>query len=337
MSPATAPLAPSSASVIPTLPDFQAAAARLAGTAHRTPVQTSSSLDALSGATLFFKCENFQKGGAYKFRGAFNALRALPIEQSARGVVTHSSGNHATCLTLAARLLGVPAHIVLPRNAPRIKQRAVADYGGHVTLCEPTLAARQAEASRIQAATGAAFIHPYDDSQVIAGQGTIALEMLEQVPNLEVLIAPVSGGGLLSGLCLAAKALAPHVEVWGAEPALADDAFRSLQEGRLLPNLNPATIADGLRASLSERTFGVIRQHARGIVTVSEEQILSTMRLVWERMKLVVEPSGVVPLAGLLAHAEKFRGRRVGIILTGGNVDLDRLPWQPAIDSQQRG
>lgn len=312
----------------PTLADIQAAAARLAGTAHRTPVLTSSSLDALAGATLFFKCENFQKGGAYKFRGAFNALRALPPEQAARGVVTHSSGNHATCLTLAARLLGVPAHIVLPRNAPRIKQRAVADYGGHITLCEPTLTARQTEADRIQAATGAAFIHPYDDPQVIAGQGTIALEMLEQVPALDTLIAPISGGGLLSGLCLAAHALAPQIEVWGCEPALADDAFRSLQTGRLVPNTNPATIADGLRASLSERTFGILRQHARGIVTVTEEQIIATMRLLWERMKLVVEPSGAVSLAGVLAHPEKFQGRRVGILLTGGNVDLDQLPWQ---------
>lgn len=322
--------------MIPTLADIHAAAERLAGTAHRTPVLTSSSLDALAGLTLFFKCENFQRGGAYKFRGAYNALRALPPEQAAHGVVTHSSGNHATCLALAARLRGVPAHIVLPRNAPRIKQRAVADYGGHITLCEPTLAARQAEADRIQAATGAAFIHPYDNPLVIAGQGTIALEMLAQAPELEVLIAPVSGGGLLSGLCLAAHAVAPRIEVWGAEPALADDAFRSLQEGRLVPNLNPATIADGLRASLSERTFSIIRQHVRGIVTVTEEQIVATMRLLWERMKLVVEPSGAVPLAGVLAHPEKFRGRRVGIVLTGGNVDLDRLPWQPPMAAQRR-
>lgn len=322
--------------MIPTLADIHAAAERLAGTAHRTPVLTSSSLDALAGLTLFFKCENFQRGGAYKFRGALNALRALPPEQAARGVVTHSSGNHATCLTLAARLLGVPAHIVLPRNAPRNKQQAVADFGGHITLCEPTLTARQAEADRIQTATGAVFIHPYDNPLVIAGQGTIALEMLEQNPDLEVLIAPVSGGGLLSGLCLAAHAIAPNVEVWGAEPALADDAFRSLHEGRLVPNLNSATIADGLRASLSERTFTIIRQHARGIVTVTEEQILATMRLLWERMKLVVEPSGAVPLAGVLAHPEKFRGRRVGIVLTGGNVDLDRLPWQPTMEAQQR-
>ena len=312
----------------PTPADIHAAAARIADTAHRTPVLTSASLDALAGATLFFKCENFQKGGAYKFRGALNAVRLLTDEQARYGVVTHSSGNHATCLALAAQQRGIPAYIVVPRNAPLIKQRAIAAYGGQLTLCEPTLAARQAEADRIQRATGAVFIHPYDDPAVIAGQATVGLEFLEQVPQLDALVAPVSGGGLLSGLCLVAHALAPQVEVWGAEPALADDAFRSLRDGKLLANTNPATIADGLRASLSERTFGILRQHARGIVTVTEEQIISAMRLVWERMKLVVEPSGVVPLAAVLAAPEKFRGQRVGVVLTGGNVDLDKLPWQ---------
>lgn len=312
----------------PTPADLLAAAARLAGIAHRTPVLTSASLDALAGATLFFKCENFQKGGAYKFRGALNAVRRLTDEQARYGVVTHSSGNHATCLALAAQQRGIPAYIVVPRNAPLIKQRAIAAYGGQLTLCEPTLAARQAEADRIQRATGAVFIHPYDDPTVIAGQATVGAEFLEQVPQLDALVAPVSGGGLLSGLCLVAHTLAPQVAVWGAEPALADDAFRSLREGKLLANTNPATIADGLRASLSERTFAIARQHARGIVTVTEEQIISAMRLVWERMKLVVEPSGVVPLAAVLAAPEKFRGQRVGVVLTGGNVDLDKLPWQ---------
>ena len=282
----------------------------------------------MAGATLFFKCENFQKGGAYKFRGALNAVRQLTDEQARHGVVTHSSGNHATCLALAARLRGIPAYIVVPRNAPLIKQRAIAAYGGKLTLCEPTLAARQAEADRIQRATGAVFIHPYDDPAVIAGQATVALELLDQAPQLDALIAPVSGGGLLSGLCLATHAHAPGIEVWGAEPARADDAFRSLREGKLLPNTDTTTIADGLRASLSERTFDIIREHVRGIVTVTEEQIISAMRLVWERMKLVVEPSGVVPLAAVLAAPEKFRGKRVGIIFTGGNVDLDKLPWQ---------
>ncbi|MEN9575124.1 MAG: hypothetical protein RL514_2979 [Verrucomicrobiota bacterium] len=312
----------------PTLADIHAAVARLAGTAHRTPVLTSTSLDAQAGATLFFKCENFQNGGAYKFRGALNAVRQLTDEQARHGVVTHSSGNHATCLALAAQQRGIPAYIVVPRNAPLIKQRAITAYGGQLTLCEPTLAARQAEADRIQRATGAVFIHPYDDPAVIAGQGTVGVEFLEQVPQLDALVAPVSGGGLLSGLCLVANALAPQVEVWGAEPALADDAFRSLRDGQLLANANTATIADGLRASLSERTFGIIRQHGRGVVTVTEEQIIAAMRLVWERMKLVVEPSGVVPLAAVLATPEKFRGRRVGVVLTGGNVDLDKLPWQ---------
>ncbi|MFM8470245.1 MAG: pyridoxal-phosphate dependent enzyme [Limisphaerales bacterium] len=312
----------------PTLADLRSAAARLADIAHRTPVQTSSNLDALAGATLFFKCENFQRGGAYKFRGALNAVRSFSDAQAARGVVTHSSGNHATCLSLAARLRGIPAFIVVPRNAPLITQRAIAAYGGRLTLCEPTLAARQAEADRIQRETGAVVVHPYDDPLVIAGQATVALELLEQTGPLDVLIAPVSGGGLLSGLCLAAAALAPQTEVWGAEPALADDAFRSLREGKLLANTNPATIADGLRASLSERTFDIIRQHARGIVTVTEAQIISAMRLIWERMKLVVEPSAAVPLAAVLAAPDKFRGKRVGLVLTGGNVDLDQLPWQ---------
>lgn len=312
----------------PTLADIRAAAARIADSAHRTPVLTSASLDARAGASLHFKCENFQKGGAYKFRGALNAVRVLPEDQARHGVVTHSSGNHATCLALAARQRGIPAHIVVPSNAPLIKQRAIAAYGGQLTLCEPTLAARAAEAGRIQRATGATFVHPYDDPLVIAGQATLGLEFLEQVPALDVLLAPVSGGGLLSGLGLTAHALAPQVEVWGAEPVLADDAFRSLRAGRLLVNTDASTIADGLRASLSERTFAIIRRHVRGIVTVTEAQIIAAMRLVWERMKLVVEPSGVVPLAAVLAAPEKFQGRRVGIVFTGGNVDLDKLPWQ---------
>ena len=311
----------------PALSDLRAAAARIADTAHRTPVLTSHSLNEMAGATLFFKCENFQKGGAYKFRGALNAVRQLTAEQSARGVVTHSSGNHATCLSLAARLHGIPAYIVVPSNAPLIKQRAITAYGGQLTLCEPTLIARQAAADRIQRETGATFIHPYDNPSVIAGQATVALELFEQVPTLDALVAPVSGGGLLSGLCLATHALAPNIQVWGAEPILADDAFRSLREGRLLPNANTATIADGLRASLSERTFAIIREHASGIVTVTEEQIIAAMRLVWERMKIIVEPSAAVPFAAVLAAPEKFRGKRVGIVLTGGNVDLGKLPW----------
>lgn len=310
------------------LADLHAAAARLAPLAHRTPVLTSAGLDALAGAALHFKCENFQRGGAYKFRGAANAVASLTNAQAAAGVVTHSSGNHATCLSLAAKLRGIPAHIVVPRNAPLIKQRAIAAYGGRLTLCEPTLAARQAEADRIQRETGAVFVHPYDNELVIAGQGTVALELFEQVRGLEVMIAPVSGGGLLSGLGIAARASQPAVEVWGAEPALADDAFRSLRDGQLRANQNTATIADGLRASLSERTFDLIRQHVRGIVTVTEEQIVHAMRLIWERMKLVVEPSAAVPLAAVLAAPEKFRGRRVAVVLTGGNVDLEKLPWQ---------
>lgn len=314
--------------MFPSLSELRAAANRLARLAHHTPVQTSGCLNVLAGASLHFKCENFQRGGAYKFRGAANAIAALPDAKLAAGVVTHSSGNHGTCLSLAAKLRGIPAHIVVPRNTPLIKRRAVEAYGGRLTLCEPTLAARQAEADRIQRETSAIFVHPYDDELVIAGQGTVALELLEQVPGLDTLVAPVSGGGLLSGLCVAASSLKPTVEVWGAEPALADDAFRSLRDGELRVNTDTTTIADGLRASLSERTFRIIRQHARGIVTVTEDQIVTAMRLIWERMKLVVEPSAAVPLAAVLAAPEKFHGRTVGVVLTGGNVDLDKLTGQ---------
>ncbi len=297
---------------------------------------TSSSLDSLANASLHFKCENFQRGGAYKFRGAANAIASLTDAQAARGVVTHSSGNHATCLSLAAKLRGIPAHIVVPNNAPLAKQRAISAYGGHLTLCEPNLATRQSEADRIQRETGAVFVHPYDDEAVIAGQGTVALELFDQVRGLEVLVAPVSGGGLLSGLGIAANAVHPSLEVWGAEPALADDAFRSLRDGALRTNTSIATLADGLRASLSERTFGILRQHARGIVLVTEEQIISAMRLIWERLKLVVEPSAAVPLAAVLAAPEKFQGRRIGVVLTGGNVDMEALPWQAKHPAQSR-
>jgi threonine dehydratase len=313
---------------IPTFADVQAAARRIAPLAHRTPVMTSESLDRMFQARLFFKCENLQKAGAFKFRGAHNAVSCLSESEACRGVVTHSSGNHAAALALAARYRGIPAHIVMPRNAPAAKRTAVESYGAHVILCEPTLAARESTAAETIEKTGAVMIHPYDDSRVIAGQGTVALEFSEQQPNLDMLIAPISGGGLLSGIAIAASGACPGTEVIGAEPQQADDAARSLAEGVLQPAGPSNTIADGLRAGLSERTFTILRQHVRRVVTTSEEQIVAAMRLIWERMKIVVEPSGVVPLAAVMANLSMFQGRRVGIVLSGGNLDLDRLPWQ---------
>jgi threonine dehydratase len=314
----------------PTLVEIQAAAERIRPYAHRTPVLTCSGLDAMTGARLFFKCENFQKVGAFKFRGACNAVFLLSDEEAARGVATHSSGNHAAALALAARLRGIPAHIVMPRNARAVKRSAVAGYGGEIEFCEPTLAAREAALAEVVARTGAVVIHPYNDARVIAGQGTAALELLHECPDLDALIAPVGGGGLLSGTVLAASGLAPHAKVYGAEPLGADDACRSLKEGRIVPSIEPKTMADGLLTSLGTLTFEVIRRHVVDILTVSEEAIAAAMRLVWERMKIVVEPSAAVPVAALLDHGEVARDRRIGVILSGGNVDLEALPWDHA-------
>jgi threonine dehydratase/serine racemase len=305
------------------------AAARIAGRAHRTPVATCATLDRLAGRRLFFKCEHLQKVGAFKFRGALNAVLKLPEDVARRGVVTHSSGNHAQALALAARLRGIAAHIVMPRTAQEVKQRAVVDYGGRIVLCEPTLAAREATTAAVQTETGATLIHPYNHPDVIAGQGTVALELLEQVPDLDAVITPVGGGGLLSGVCLAARVLRPTVRVLGAEPAGADDAARSLGGGQLVPQTGPNTIADGLLTSLGELTWPVIRDHVEAIVTVTEEEIVRAMRLAWERAKLLIEPSAAVAVAAVLT--ESFRAtpglERVGVVLSGGNVNLDRLPW----------
>lgn len=319
---------PMSADVsIPTIGEIGAAAERIAGRAHRTPVVTCSALDELAGARLFFKCENLQKAGAFKFRGACNAVLSLADDQAARGVVTHSSGNHAAALALAARLRGIPAHIVMPDNAPAAKRRAVEAYGGRITFCRPTLADRTAVASRILDETGGVLVHPYDNPAVIAGQGTVALELHEQAPGLDQIVAPVSGGGLISGIALATAAVSPRTEIVGVEPELAADAQQSLQAGSLLPPQIGDTIADGLRAALCERTFAVISQHVREILTVTEAEIVAAMRLIWERVKLVVEPSSAVTLAAVLKEPARFRGMRVGLVLSGGNVDLDRLPW----------
>jgi threonine dehydratase len=305
----------------------QEARERIAGKVDLTPVLTSSTLDAEAGAQLHFKCENFQKSGSFKARGATNAVFALSPEEARRGVATHSSGNHAAALSRAARVRGVPAYIVMPDNSPQAKRAAVARYGGEITYCEATLAARESAARELVAATGATLIHPYDDLAVMAGQGTAAVELLTQVPELEAILCPVGGGGLLSGTAVAAKSLKPSVRVIGVEPAGADDAARSFRAGRILPIVKPDTIADGLRASLGERPFAVIRRLVDDITTVSDELIVRAMRRIWEVMKIVVEPSAAVPYAALLGERTELRGRRIGLILSGGNLDLERLPW----------
>ena len=313
-----------------TIDDVLAADRRIRPHAHRTPVLTCASLDAMTGARLYFKCENLQKVGAFKFRGACNAVMALSDSEAARGVATHSSGNHAAALALAARLRGTRAHVVMPRTARAIKKAAVAGYGAAITECEPTLAAREAALAAVVAQTGATVVHPYNDPRVIAGQGTAALELLAEVDGLDMMLAPVGGGGLLSGTAVAAAALSPGTAVWGAEPAGADDAQCSLAEGRIVPSVNPQTIADGLLTSLGPNTFAILRALAAGIVTVSEAAIVTAMRHSWERMKVLVEPSSAVPLAALLEHRLAVAGMRVGIIVSGGNVDLDALPWAAA-------
>jgi threonine dehydratase len=303
----------------------RAAAARIAPWVARTPVLTSRTLDESGGASLFFKCENFQRIGAFKARGAHNAVFSLPAGSRARGVVTHSSGNHAAALALAARNSGTRAWIAMPGNAPKAKVASVERLGGEIIFCEPTLAAREACCAEIQARTGATLVHPYDDWQVIAGQGTAALELLEETPGLDAIVTPVGGGGLLAGTAIVGAA--SGVDVHGAEPAAVDDAYRSFTSGTRQPPTGAHTIADGLRTALGERPYAVIRQHVKGITTVSEEEIVAAMRLVWEVMKIIIEPSSAVPVAALLSGRMPIAGQRVGVILTGGNVDLDALPW----------
>lgn len=311
----------------PSRGEIEAAHERLRGVAHRTPVLTSAYFNARTGAELFFKCESFQKIGAFKFRGAYNAIASLGGDDLARGVVTHSSGNHAQAVALAARLKGAKATIVMPSNAPQVKVAAVRGYGAEVILCEPTLVARESGIADVVRETGAVLVHPYNDLRIIAGQATAARELLADVPALDAIVAPVGGGGLLSGTALAATYFAPDTKVYGAEPRGADDAARSLESGSIEPSVAPRTIADGLLTSLGELTFAVIRRRVEAIVTVGDEAIVEAMRRVWERMKIVIEPSAAVPLAALLAGGLDVAGRRVGIIVSGGNVDLDRLPW----------
>jgi len=311
----------------PTIVDIQRAAERIQPYVHRTPVLTCTALDAMCDAELFFKCECFQKVGAFKARGATNAVFSLSDDEAARGVATHSSGNHAAALAYAARCRGVKAYVAMPSNAPAVKKAAVADYGAEIVECEPTLDSREATLNEIVRRTGAAFVPPYNDHRVIAGQGTAALELLDEVAGLDAVIAPVGGGGLLSGTAIAVAALSPGTLVFGAEPEEADDACRSFHAGCLIPATNPTTIADGLRTSLGTLTFPIIRRHVRDIVTVSEDSIVGAMRHIWQRMKLVVEPSAAVPVAALLEKHDQLPGRRIGVILSGGNADLDNLPW----------
>jgi threonine dehydratase len=312
------------------LSDIREAHDRIREKINRTPVMTSETLDTLSGAKLFFKCENLQNVGAFKARGATNAVFSLSDDEARRGVVTHSSGNHAAALARAAKLRGIPAYIVMPNNAPKAKVASVRRYGGEIIFCEPTLEARESTAQQVITRTCAQFIHPYNDLKAMAGQGTTAIEFLEDVPELDVILCPVGGGGHLSGVAVAAKSLKPDIRVLGVEPAGADDAARSFKAGHIIPSVNPKTIADGLLTSLGVRTFAEIQQHVDGIVTVSEESIISSMRLIWEVMKLVVEPSGAVSYAAAVEKKFDVKDQKVGLILSGGNLDLDHLPWQPA-------
>jgi threonine dehydratase len=319
-----------SSSHSPSYSEVKRAHERIESHIHRTPILTSRLLNEhAGGAELFFKCENFQRVGAFKARGAFNAVFSLTEAEAARGVITHSSGNHAAALSLAARARGVRAYIVMPENSPRIKQEAVRSYGGEIIFCGNTQRDRETVAADVQRRSGATFIHSYNDARVIAGQGTCAKELMEDVPDLDYLLAPVSGGGLLAGTALSANALQPACAVIGCEPAEADDAFRSLRDGFIHPAVTPPrTICDGLRTSLGALTFPIIQERVAAIHLVGEEEIIRAMRIVWEILKIIIEPSCAVPVAVVLERKINLAGKRVGIILSGGNVDLDRLPWQ---------
>jgi threonine dehydratase len=309
--------------MIPNLSDILAAHSRIRPYIHYTPVLTSSSINSILGAEFFFKCENFQKAGAFKFRGATHAVLSLTADELSRGVGTHSSGNHAAALALAARNAGVPAYIVMPRTAPEIKKVAVAGYGGIITYCEPTLEARETTMEKVREKTGCTFIHPFNRFEIIAGQGTAAVEFLGDQPGLDIIMAPVGGGGLLSGTAIAAKSMKPDIDVWAGEPANADDAFRSLKSGSIQPALPPGTIADGLLTSLGPMTFEVIRNRVDRILLCPEPVIAEAMRLIWERMKIIIEPSSAVPLGALIANPDAgWKGKKIGIILSGGNCQL---------------
>lgn len=313
--------------LLPSLSDIRSAHSRIKPFIHRTPVLSSQLLNSMFECSMYFKCENFQRAGAFKFRGATNAVLCLSEDEKRRGVVTHSSGNHAAALTLAARMNGVKAHIVMPETAPVVKKNAVAGYGGQITFCKPTLESREGTTKTIMEETGATLVHPYDNFNVICGQGTSALELLEEKNDLEIVIAPVGGGGLLSGTSTTVKGINNRIKVIAAEPLNASDAFKSFSKGEIVPSVNPLTIADGLLTSLSDLTFAIIRKNVDAIYTASEESIIECMLLVWERMKIVIEPSSATVLAIIKENPEVFRGKKIGLIFSGGNVDFRKLPF----------
>ena len=312
---------------IPTFEDVIAAHDRIRPYIHRTPVLTSSYLNDLTGAELFFKCENFQKAGAFKVRGACNAVFGLSDDKLARGVATHSSGNHALSLSYAAGRRGIACNVVMPRTAPQAKKDAVRGYGGRIVECEPSTSSREAVFAEMVAKSGADFVHPYNDPRVIAGQATCSRELMEQVEGLECLVAPIGGGGMISGTCLTVAEIAPGVKIYAAEPEQADDACRSFKAGHIIADDAPVTVADGLKVPLKDLTWHFVKNHVTDILTASEEEIIDAMKTTWKRMKIVIEPSCAVPLATILKNPDVFRGRRVGVIITCGNVDLDTLPW----------
>lgn len=312
---------------VPVFQDIINAHKNIRNVIHCTPVLSSKSINRIAGCNIVFKCENLQKVGAFKFRGASNAISNLNKKQLAKGVATHSSGNHAAALALAAKMIGVPAYIVMPENAPSIKKKAVESYNAKITYCKPTQQARETTLNKIVEQTGATFIHPYNDPKIIAGQGTAALELLSDYKNQDIVIAPVGGGGLLSGTLIGVKGINNSIKVYGAEPENANDAYRSFKSGHLIPSVNPNTIADGLLTSLGSITYQVIMSKADDILTTKEENIVKAMRLIWERMKIIVEPSSAVPLACILENPELFSEKNIGVILSGGNVELSSLPF----------
>ncbi len=309
--------------------DIRAAAGRIKGIGHRTPILTSQTLDKMAGRKLFFKCENFQKVGAFKLRGGWNAVSMLSDEEAAKGVCTHSSGNHAQAVAFSAMKRGIASYIVMPNNVPDVKLNAVKGYGANIILCEPTLEARETTLDEITKKTGAQMVHPFNNPNVIAGQGTAALEMIEDLGTLDAIIAPIGGGGLMSGTCIATKSLLPETKLFGAEPTGADDAYRSLKEGKIIPQTNPDTICDGLLTSLGEYTWNILKDHLEAIYTVTDDEVINAMRLIWERMKIIIEPSSATAVAvALKSEFKALEGlEKVGIILTGGNVELSKLPF----------
>lgn len=313
--------------IIPTYDNVLTAHDRIAPYIHRTPVLTSSYFNDLTGAEIFFKCENFQKAGAFKVRGATNAVFGLSDSDATNGVCTHSSGNHALSLSYAAGRRGIPCNVVMPRTAPDAKKAAVRGYGGTITECEPSTTSREAVFAEVQAATGGNFVHPYNDPRVIAGQGTCSRELMEQTDGVDIVVAPIGGGGMISGTCLTLSNIAPETQIIASEPEQADDAYRSFHAGHIIADDAPQTIADGLKVPLKDLTWHFVKNHVTDILTASEQEIIDAMRLTWERMKLVMEPSCAVPLATILKNPDTFRGKRVGVVITGGNVDLGKLPW----------